>query len=128
MGSPHISMGIALFLFFSVTHKIGLFSPRIWAIQTPWRTSPHQNLGNNHTAPANQELGKQEKGQLLPLTSLIEGVVQPKAPAVAHSATVGARWEQRRGCGGFTSTICEWANASAFERHRLADVRVFVLG
>jgi len=27
MGSPHISMGIALFLFFSVTHKIGLFSP-----------------------------------------------------------------------------------------------------
>jgi hypothetical protein len=27
MGSPHISMGIALFLLFSVTHKIGLFSP-----------------------------------------------------------------------------------------------------
>ena len=27
MGSPHISMGIALFLFFSVKHKIGLFSP-----------------------------------------------------------------------------------------------------
>jgi len=54
--------------------------------------------------------------------------VQPKAPAVAHSATVAARREQHGGCGGFTSTVREWANASAFERHRLADVRVFVLG
>jgi len=51
-----------------------------------------------------------------------------QSPAVAHSATAAARWEQRGGCGGFTGTVCEWANASAFERHRLANVRVFVLG
>ena len=30
--------------------------------------------------------------------------------------------------GGFTGTVREWANARAFEHHRLADVRVFVLG
>jgi len=47
---------------------------------------------------------------------------------VAHSTTAAAWWEQRGGCGGFTGTVHEWANASAFERHRLADVRVFVLG
>ena len=54
--------------------------------------------------------------------------MQPEAPAVAHSATVAAQWEQHGGCGGFTSTVREWANGSAFERHRLADVRVFILG
>jgi hypothetical protein len=31
-------------VFFSVTHKIGLFSPKIEAIPTPWRTSPHQKF------------------------------------------------------------------------------------
>jgi hypothetical protein len=36
---------------------------------------------------------------------------------VAHSATAAARWEQRGGCGGFTGTVREWANACAFERH-----------
>ena len=51
-----------------------------------------------------------------------------QSSAVAHSATAAARWEQRGGCGGFTGTVREWANASAFECHRLADVRVFVLG
>jgi len=51
-----------------------------------------------------------------------------QSAAVAHSTTAAARWEQRGGCGGFTGTVREWANASAFERHRLADVRVFVLG
>jgi hypothetical protein len=40
---------------------------------------PQLNLGNQLTAPANQELGEQEKGRLLPLTSPIEGVVQPEA-------------------------------------------------
>ena len=42
--------------------------------------------------------------------------------------TAAAWWEQRGGCSGFTGTVHEWANTSAFERHRLADVRVFVLG
>jgi hypothetical protein len=31
-------MGIDVFGFFSVTHKIGLFSPKIEVIPTPWRT------------------------------------------------------------------------------------------
>jgi len=51
-----------------------------------------------------------------------------QSAAVAHSATAAARWEQRGGCGRFTCTVREWANASAFECHRLADVRVFILG
>ncbi len=51
-----------------------------------------------------------------------------KGATAMHSAMAAARWEQRGGCGGFTGTVREWANASAFERHRLADVRIFVLG
>jgi hypothetical protein len=39
-----------------------------------------------------------------------------------------ARWQQHGGCGRFTGTVRECANARAFERHRRADVRVFVLG
>jgi hypothetical protein len=67
-------MGIGLFGVFSVTHKMSLFSPKIDAIPTPWRTSSCQKLGNQHTAPTNRKLGKQEKGWLLQ-TSQIEGVV-----------------------------------------------------
>jgi hypothetical protein len=49
---------------------------------------PTKNLGNQHTAPANQELGEQEKGRLLLLTSPIEGVVQPDAqPHLAQTTT-----------------------------------------
>ncbi len=51
-----------------------------------------------------------------------------QSAAVAHSTTAAAGWEQRGGCGGFTGTVREWANASAFECHRLANVRVFILG
>jgi hypothetical protein len=51
-----------------------------------------------------------------------------QSAAVAHSATGAAQWEQCGGCGGFTGTVREWANARTFERHRLADIRVFVLG
>ncbi len=39
-----------------------------------------------------------------------------------------ARWQQHGGCGRFTGTVRKCANARAFERHRRADVRVFVLG
>ena len=35
--------------------------------------------------------------------------------------------QQCGGCGGFTSTVRECAVAHAFERHRRADVRVFVI-
>jgi hypothetical protein len=48
--------------------------------------------------------------------------------AAAHSATVAAWWQQRRGCGGFTGTVCECADAHAFERHQRVNVRVFVIG
>ncbi len=39
-----------------------------------------------------------------------------------------ARWQQRGGCGGFTGTVRECASAHAFECHRRANVRVFILG
>ena len=39
-----------------------------------------------------------------------------------------AWWQQHGGCGGFTGTVRERANAHAFERHQRANVRVFVLG
>jgi hypothetical protein len=41
MGSPHISMGIALFLLFSVTHKIGLFSPNRQQHSKHFYSDPH---------------------------------------------------------------------------------------
>ncbi len=51
-----------------------------------------------------------------------------QSAAVAHSATVAARWQQRGGCRGFFGTVHECADARAFECHRRAYVRVFVLG
>jgi hypothetical protein len=39
-----------------------------------------------------------------------------------------ARWQQHGGCGGFTGTVRECANARAFKRHQRANVRVFILG
>ncbi len=48
--------------------------------------------------------------------------------AAAHSATAAARWQQCGGCSGFTGTVHECANAHAFERHRRANVRVFIIG
>ncbi len=39
-----------------------------------------------------------------------------------------ARWQQRGGCGRFTGTVHECANAHAFKHHRRAKVRVFVIG
>ncbi len=37
-------------------------------------------------------------------------------------------WQQHGGCGGFTGTVRECADAHAFERHRCADVWVFIIG
>ncbi len=51
-----------------------------------------------------------------------------RSAAAAHSATAAARWQQRGGCGGFTGTVRKCANAHAFERHRRANVCVFVIG
>ncbi len=39
-----------------------------------------------------------------------------------------AWWQQHEGYGGFTGTVCECADARAYERHQRADVRAFVLG
>ncbi len=50
------------------------------------------------------------------------------AAAVGHSTTAAAGWQQHGGCGGFTGTVRECADACAFERHQCADVHVFVLG
>ena len=55
-------------------------------------------------------------------------VAAVQSAAVAHSATAAARWEQRGGCGGFTDTVRECANARAFDCHQRTDVHVFVLG
>ena len=55
-------------------------------------------------------------------------VAAAQSTAAAHSATAAARWQQHGGCGGFIGTVRECADARAFERHRRADVRVFVLG
>ncbi len=55
-------------------------------------------------------------------------VAAAQSAAAAHSATVAARWQQRGGCGGFTGAVRECADAHAFERHRRADVCVFVIG
>ena len=41
---------------------------------------------------------------------------------------MAARWQQCRGCGGFTGTVCKCADAHAFERHQRTNVHVFVIG
>ncbi len=43
-GDPRTNMGIAFLVFFSVTHKIGVCSPKIEAIPTPWHTSLQQKF------------------------------------------------------------------------------------
>jgi hypothetical protein len=55
-------------------------------------------------------------------------VAAARSAAAGHSVTAAARWQQHGGCGGFTGTVHECAYARAFERHRRANVRVFVLG
>ncbi len=55
-------------------------------------------------------------------------VAAARSAAAVHSATAAAQWQQRRGCGGFTGTVCECADAHTFERHQRAEVRVFVIG
>ena len=51
-----------------------------------------------------------------------------RSAAAAHSATAAARWQQRRGCGRFTGTVHDCADAHAFKRLRRANVRIFVIG
>jgi hypothetical protein len=57
-------MGIGFFKVISVTHKIAFSRQKFRQSQRHGAPLLAKNLGNQHTAPANQELGKQEKGRL----------------------------------------------------------------
>ncbi len=55
-------------------------------------------------------------------------VTTAQSTAAEHIATAAAWWQQRGGCGGFTGTVRECADAQAFERHQRSEVLVFVIG
>ena len=65
---------------------------------------------------------------LVKVAAASAAVAAAQSAAAAHSATAAAWWQQHGGCGRFTGTVRECADALAFERHRRADVRAFVLG
>ncbi len=62
------------------------------------------------------------------LAAASAAVAAARNAAAAHSGMVAGWWQQHGGCGGFTGTVRECADARAFERHQRADVRAFVLG
>jgi hypothetical protein len=55
-------------------------------------------------------------------------VAAARSAAAAYSATAAAQWQQCRGCGRFIGTGRDCADAHAYNRHRRADVRIFVIG
>ncbi len=55
-------------------------------------------------------------------------VAAARSAAAVYSATAAAQWQQRRGCGRFTSTVRDCADEHAFKSHRRADVRIFSIG
>jgi hypothetical protein len=80
-------MGIAFFCFFQSRTRSASSHQKLRLSQRHGAPLLTKNLGNQHTAPANQELGEQEKGRLL-LTSQIEGVVQPEAQPTATTSAI----------------------------------------
>ncbi len=82
------------------------------------------SIGGSVTARRRRQLG----GGAAAAAASAAVVVAARSAAAAHSATVAAWWQQHGGCGGFTGTVRECADARAFERHRRTDVRAFVLG
>ena len=56
------------------------------------------------------------------------GPPEPPPFPAAYSATAAVRWQQHRGCGGFTGTARECADAHAFQCHQRANVRIFIIG
>ena len=62
-GDPRTNMGIGFFGVFSVTHKIAFSCQKLRQSQRHSSPLLAKNLGNQPTAPANQELGKQEEGR-----------------------------------------------------------------
>ena len=86
-GVPVLKWGLLFWCFLQPCTRLAFSHQKLRQFQCYGAPLPTQNLGNQHTAPANWELGKQEKGWLL-LTSQIEGVVQPEAqPHLAHFLT-----------------------------------------
>ena len=61
-------------------------------------------------------------------TAASAAVAAAQIAAAAYNATAAAWWQQRGGCGGFTGTVRECADAHAFERHQRTDVRIFIIG
>ncbi len=75
-GDPHTSMGIgffqAFFKFFQSRTRSAFSRRKFRQSQRHGAPLLIKNLGNQHTVPAIQELGEQEKGRLLlTLTSLM---------------------------------------------------------
>jgi hypothetical protein len=91
-GDPRTNMGIAFFCFFQSRTRSATSHQKLRLSQRHGAPLLAENLGSQYSVPANQELGKQEKGRLL-LTSPIEGapiegVVQRDAqPHLAQTTT-----------------------------------------
>ncbi len=62
-GDPHTSMGIGFFLVFQSRTKSAFSQQKFRQSQRHGAPLLAKNLGNQHTAPANQELSEQEKGR-----------------------------------------------------------------
>jgi hypothetical protein len=74
LGIPIPVWGLFFFLVFQSRTRLAFSHRKVRQSQRHGAPLFAKNLGNQHTGPANQELGEQEKGRLL-LTSQIEGVV-----------------------------------------------------
>ncbi len=101
----------------AAVHSVSAAARRQWQRQRRWR------LRNSATARCRRQLGGAAAK-----AAASAPVAAARSAAAAHSATVAARWQQRGGCGGFSGTVRECADARAFERHRRANICVLVLG
>ena len=107
-GESPFQYGDWLFCVFSVTHKISLFSPKIKAIPTPWRTSSCQKFRQpKHCARKSRirqtREGTQKLGSGMAAAAASAVVAAARSAAGVHSATVAARLQQRGCCSGGSS-------------------------
>ncbi len=65
LGSPRSNIGIAFLVFFQSRTRSACSHQKLRRSQRHGAPLLTKNLGNQHTAPANQELDEQEKGWLL---------------------------------------------------------------
>jgi hypothetical protein len=63
-GDPRTNLGIGFFGVFLVTHKIAFSCQKLRQSQRHSAPLLAKNLGSQPIAPANRELGKQEKGRV----------------------------------------------------------------